>query len=153
SWRARRATSATTRASRRTPSAWWSGSWPGAPPRRTGTGPASPPSGWAPPPSWPRRSPPASSTSGPTTCARSSPPPCGPACRSPTRDTWRPPTRDRARDRLSATVNFDLPPDLVAYLDELDEFIEREIKPLEEQDDNIRFFDHRREHARTDWDR
>jgi len=54
---------------------------------------------------------------------------------------------------LSATVNFDLPPDLVAYLDELDEFIEREIKPLEEQDDNIRFFDHRREHARTDWDR
>ena len=28
----------------------------------------------------------------------------------------------------------------------------REIKPLEQQDDNIRFFDHRREHARTDWD-
>jgi hypothetical protein len=26
------------------------------------------------------------------------------------------------------------------------------IKPLEESDDNIRFFDHRREDARTDWD-
>ena len=34
----------------------------------------------------------------------------------------------------------------------LDEFIEREIKLLESRDDNIRFFDHRREHARTDWD-
>ena len=49
-------------------------------------------------------------------------------------------------------MNFDLPPELAAYLDELDDFIEREIKPLEQQDDNIRFFDHRREHARTDWD-
>ncbi|HEX7200140.1 MAG TPA: acyl-CoA dehydrogenase family protein, partial [Dongiaceae bacterium] len=26
------------------------------------------------------------------------------------------------------------------------------IKPLEEKDDNVRFFDHRREHARTNWD-
>ena len=50
-------------------------------------------------------------------------------------------------------MNFDIPPELVTYLSELDEFIEREIKPLEEADDNIRFFDHRREHARTDWDR
>src|SRR5262245_18204217 len=50
-------------------------------------------------------------------------------------------------------MDLDLPPDLVAYLGELDEFIEREIKPLEEADDNIRFFDHRREDARTDWDR
>jgi alkylation response protein AidB-like acyl-CoA dehydrogenase len=50
-------------------------------------------------------------------------------------------------------VNFDIPPELTAYLAELDEFIEREIKPLEQADDNIRFFDHRREHARTDWDR
>jgi acyl-CoA dehydrogenase len=50
-------------------------------------------------------------------------------------------------------VNFDIPLELVAYLAELDEFIEREIEPLEEADDNIRFFDHRREHARTDWDR
>jgi alkylation response protein AidB-like acyl-CoA dehydrogenase len=50
-------------------------------------------------------------------------------------------------------MNFDIPADIAAYLDELDAFIEREIKPLEQQDDNIRFFDHRREDARTDWDR
>jgi hypothetical protein len=50
-------------------------------------------------------------------------------------------------------VDFNLPKGLVDYLAELDRFIETEIKPLEEQDDNIRFFDHRREHARTDWDR
>ncbi len=49
-------------------------------------------------------------------------------------------------------MDFALPPDLQAYLDELDRFIEAEIKPLEQRDDNIRFFDHRREHARTDWD-
>ncbi|HEY7073406.1 MAG TPA: acyl-CoA dehydrogenase family protein [Acidimicrobiales bacterium] len=50
-------------------------------------------------------------------------------------------------------MDFEIPKDLADYLVELDDFIEREIKPLEEQDDNIRFFDHRREHARTDWDR
>ncbi len=50
-------------------------------------------------------------------------------------------------------MDLDLPQDLVDYLAELDDFIEREIKPLEEADDNIRFFDHRREDARTDWDR
>jgi alkylation response protein AidB-like acyl-CoA dehydrogenase len=50
-------------------------------------------------------------------------------------------------------MDFTLPKDLVDYLAELDEFIESEIKPLEQQDDNIRFFDHRREDARTDWDR
>ena len=50
-------------------------------------------------------------------------------------------------------MDFALPADLVAYLDELDRFIVREIKPLEEADDNIRFFDHRREWARTDFDK
>jgi acyl-CoA dehydrogenase len=50
-------------------------------------------------------------------------------------------------------LNFDIPEDLSAYLDELDAFIEKEIIPLEQQDDNIRFFDHRREDARTDWER
>ncbi|MBW2723601.1 MAG: acyl-CoA/acyl-ACP dehydrogenase, partial [Deltaproteobacteria bacterium] len=50
-------------------------------------------------------------------------------------------------------MNFDIPEDLAAYLDQLDRFIDREIVPLEQQDDNIRFFDHRREDARTDWDR
>ena len=49
-------------------------------------------------------------------------------------------------------MDFSLPPELAAYLDELDAFIEAKIKPLENQDDNIRFFDHRREYERTDWD-
>ena len=49
-------------------------------------------------------------------------------------------------------MTFAIPQDIENYLDELDAFIEAEIKPLENQDDNIRFFDHRREHARTDWD-
>ncbi len=49
-------------------------------------------------------------------------------------------------------MDFALPQDLIAYLEELDDFIAREIKPLEEQDDNIRFFDHRREWARTDFE-
>ena len=50
-------------------------------------------------------------------------------------------------------MDFNLPPELANYLKELDRFIEAEIRPLELADDNIRFFDHRREHARTDWDR
>ncbi len=50
-------------------------------------------------------------------------------------------------------MNFDIPQELQDYLKELDEFIEQEIKPLEQENDNIRFFDHRREDARTDWER
>ena len=50
-------------------------------------------------------------------------------------------------------MNFDIPEKLQGYLDELDRFIEQEIKPLEQANDNIRFFDHRREDARTDWER
>mgnify|MGYP001480636716 CR=1 FL=1 len=49
-------------------------------------------------------------------------------------------------------MDFSLPKDLVDYLAELDRFIEAEIKPLEQADDNIRFFDHRREWARTDFE-
>jgi acyl-CoA dehydrogenase len=49
-------------------------------------------------------------------------------------------------------MDFALPADLVAYLGELDRFIEAEIRPLEQADDNIRFFDHRREYARTDFE-
>jgi acyl-CoA dehydrogenase len=49
-------------------------------------------------------------------------------------------------------MDFALPADLVAYLAELDAFIAAEIKPLEEADDNMRFFDHRREWARTDFE-
>ncbi len=49
-------------------------------------------------------------------------------------------------------MDFALPQGLIDYLAELDQFIEAEIKPLEQQDDNIRFFDHRREYARTDFE-
>jgi acyl-CoA dehydrogenase len=49
-------------------------------------------------------------------------------------------------------MDFNLPAELQAYLQELDAFIEAEIKPLEAQDDNIRYFDHRREWARTDFE-
>ncbi len=49
-------------------------------------------------------------------------------------------------------MDFNLPPALESYLHQLDAFIEVEIKPLEAQDDNIRFFDHRREWARTDFE-
>lgn len=50
-------------------------------------------------------------------------------------------------------MNFDIPADIADYLVKLDDFIDTVIKPLENQDDNIRFFDHRREDARTDWER
>jgi acyl-CoA dehydrogenase len=44
----------------------------------------------------------------------------------------------------------DIPPDLADFIARLDEFIERDIKPLEEE--HIQFFDHRREYARTDFE-
>ncbi|HEX3757281.1 MAG TPA: acyl-CoA dehydrogenase family protein [Kofleriaceae bacterium] len=47
-------------------------------------------------------------------------------------------------------MDFTLPPEIVAYLAELDAFIDREIRPLERE--HPEYFDHRREHARTDWD-
>ena len=53
----------------------------------------------------------------------------------------------------NADMNFNLPEELTDYLDRLDAFIEADIRPLERADDNIRFFDHRREWARTDFDR
>lgn len=49
-------------------------------------------------------------------------------------------------------MDFNIPADIKAYLDVLDKFIEDEIKPIENSDDNIRFFDHRREYARTDFE-
>jgi acyl-CoA dehydrogenase len=49
-------------------------------------------------------------------------------------------------------VDFTIPPEIQNYLKVLDDFIEREIKPLERENDNIRFFDHRREWARTDFE-
>ena len=49
-------------------------------------------------------------------------------------------------------MDFTIPDEIQSTLDQLDDFIEREIKPLEREDDNMRFFDHRREWARTDFD-
>ena len=50
-------------------------------------------------------------------------------------------------------MDFAIPEDIQSFLAEIDRFIEEQIKPLEAENDNIRFFDHRREDARTDWDR
>jgi acyl-CoA dehydrogenase len=50
-------------------------------------------------------------------------------------------------------MDFEIPADITAFLEEVDLFIEEKIIPLEQRDDNIRFFDHRREDARTDWER
>ena len=50
-------------------------------------------------------------------------------------------------------MDLEIPDDLKAFLSRLDTFIDDKIRPLEQQDDNIRFFDHRREDARTDWHR
>jgi hypothetical protein len=49
-------------------------------------------------------------------------------------------------------MNFEYPPDLVAHIDRIDKFIHETILPLQHADDNNRFFDHRREYARTDWE-
>lgn len=50
------------------------------------------------------------------------------------------------------TVYARIPDEIAATLAALDEFIAAEIKPLERQGDNARFFDHRREWARTDFE-
>lgn len=47
-------------------------------------------------------------------------------------------------------MNFDLPSEITDLVTRLDAFIEAEIVPLQAEDDNERFFDHRREYARTD---
>lgn len=49
-------------------------------------------------------------------------------------------------------MDLELPDELRKTLAALDEFIESEIVPLELKDDNARFFDHRREWARTDFE-
>jgi len=47
-------------------------------------------------------------------------------------------------------MDFTVPDEIDELLDELDEFIDEEIEPLEEK--HPEFFDHRREHARTNWE-
>ncbi|KAJ5758982.1 hypothetical protein N7520_006138 [Penicillium odoratum] len=49
-------------------------------------------------------------------------------------------------------MNFDLPAELKSHLQSIDSFINSIIIPLQHAEDNNRFFDHRREHSRTDWD-
>lgn len=49
-------------------------------------------------------------------------------------------------------MNFDVPPTLLTHLQSLDSFIHSKVLPLQHSNDNNRFFDHRREHARTDWE-
>ncbi|GAA4617876.1 acyl-CoA dehydrogenase family protein [Saccharopolyspora hordei] len=48
---------------------------------------------------------------------------------------------------------LDVPAGFEQLLHDLDRFIDEEIRPLQESDDNERFFDHRREWARTDFER
>jgi alkylation response protein AidB-like acyl-CoA dehydrogenase len=50
-------------------------------------------------------------------------------------------------------MDFAIPDSTQQLLDDLDEFIVDVIEPMEREDDNVRFFDHRREDSRTDWDR
>jgi len=47
-------------------------------------------------------------------------------------------------------MDFAVPDHIESLLADLDEFIEAEIRPLEEE--HPQFVDHRREHARTDWE-
>ncbi|KAJ5788780.1 hypothetical protein N7457_003770 [Penicillium paradoxum] len=49
-------------------------------------------------------------------------------------------------------MNFELPADLKAHLESIDSFVHSVILPLQRANDNNRFFDHRREYARTDWE-
>ncbi len=49
-------------------------------------------------------------------------------------------------------MDFTIPAHITKLLEDLHAFIEREIVPLQKQDDNDRFFDHRREWARTDFE-
>lgn len=49
-------------------------------------------------------------------------------------------------------MDFDLPAALQTYIARLDHFISTTIVPLQHKADNNRFFDHRREPSRTQWD-
>lgn len=58
----------------------------------------------------------------------------------------------RLSKSISLKMNFSVPSDLTDYLADIDRFITSKIAPLQAAHDNERFFDHRREHSRTDWD-
>ena len=48
-------------------------------------------------------------------------------------------------------MDWTIPDDVQQFVTDLDAFIDREIAPLEAK--HPQFFDHRREYARTDWER
>jgi alkylation response protein AidB-like acyl-CoA dehydrogenase len=50
-------------------------------------------------------------------------------------------------------MSEELPQEIAALIEEVDAFIESEVRPLEAEGDNVRFFDHRREQSRTDYER
>ena len=50
------------------------------------------------------------------------------------------------------TLDFEIPQEVQDFLDKLDAFINEKILPLQHKGDNNRFFDHRREFARTDYE-
>jgi alkylation response protein AidB-like acyl-CoA dehydrogenase len=58
----------------------------------------------------------------------------------------------RGSSAKEPTVDFTIPPELTELIAQLDAFVAAEIKPLQDSDDNDRFFDHRREWARTDFE-
>lgn len=49
-------------------------------------------------------------------------------------------------------MEFELPKEVQEYLSRLDKFIDEKIIPLQKQNDNTQFFDHRRESSRTQWE-
>ncbi|KAI0475320.1 butyryl-CoA dehydrogenase [Xylariaceae sp. FL0804] len=49
-------------------------------------------------------------------------------------------------------MDFELPSELKEYISKLDHFIKTRILPIQHEGDNDRFFDHRREPSRTQWD-
>src|SRR5262249_6120872 len=57
----------------------------------------------------------------------------------------------RELTRGETSMDFEIPAAIRTYLRELDDFIQREVKPLERE--HMQYFDHRREWARTDWER
>ena len=92
--------------------------------------------------SWPARSARGRSASATRACSRRSATPCARSSRSPT-----PRICNETEPRNGGAVNDDLPQEIAALIEEIDAFIASEVRPLEAQADNARFFDHRREHA------
>src|ERR1700743_996094 len=61
-------------------------------------------------------------------------------------------TLAQSKYRDGNAMDFTIPSEISDLLARIDAFIESDIVPLQKQDDNDRFFDHRREWARTDFE-